>query len=122
MQLRAPKPASSPVAHFAKRVYWGGGKDENAVLLISEKARRLQRWRRRKNPGAANLFLQSFFPDSSRPVSKQGLRAREQTGQGEERCSLDYAGRNMMPSESKRFSGTTVLLSVDSGIFRTIGK
>ena len=43
-------------------------------------------------------------------------------GQGEERRGFDNAGRNTMPSESKRFSGTTVLLSVDSCIFRTIGK
>jgi hypothetical protein len=49
-------------------------------------------------------------------------RIREQKGQDEERRGFDNAGRNTMPSESKRFSGTTVLLSVESCIFRTIGK
>ena len=73
-------------------------------------------------PVSANLFLQLFSHGASHAVSVQGLRVREQTGQGEERRGLDYAGRNTMPRESKRFSGTTVLLSVDSCILRTIGK
>jgi hypothetical protein len=37
----------------------------------------------------------------------QGLPAREQTAQGEER-RFDDAGRNTMRRESKRFSGTAI--------------
>jgi hypothetical protein len=103
MHLRAPMPA--------EQVHWDGARDD-----------RPQRRRKGNNPGAPNLFLQLFSHGASHAVSVQGLRAREQTGQSEERRSFNEAGRNTMPRESKRFSGTTVLLSVDSCILRTIGK
>jgi hypothetical protein len=67
-----------------------------------------------------------FVHHLQEPFDSELLRMKELCsnlkGQGEERRGFDNAGRNTMPSESNRFSGMTVLLSLDSCIFRTIGK
>jgi len=73
-------------------------------------------------PSADRRQLVRKGHDANLAAIVEQRRIREQKGQGEERRGFDNAGRNTMPSESKRFSGTTVLLSVESCIFRTIGK